>query len=145
MPIALPPTVNPAANADIIREIPLGHPTCALAKINAAIVADAEPDTTPQMSPTTSLQIELTRSALRRRRMKNGSLDLDIPEIKILCDKDGKELKRAQVMQNGECTFGEVDKGKYFIKFKNRAPIIENKPQDKAAPYIMELPYVRKK
>ncbi len=28
-------------------------------------------------------------SALRRRRMKNGSLDLDIPEIKILCDKDG--------------------------------------------------------
>ena len=69
LPIALPPTVNPAANADIIREIPLGHPTCALAKINAAIVADAEPDTTPQMSPTTSLQIELTRSALRKRRI----------------------------------------------------------------------------
>jgi len=26
---------------------------------------------------------------LREKRMKNGSLDLDIPEIKILCDKDG--------------------------------------------------------
>ncbi len=70
-----------------------------------------------------------------------GSGDFEL----ILCDKDGKELKRAQVMQNGECSFGEVDKGKYFIKFKNRAPIIEKKPQDKAAPYIMELPYVRKK
>ena len=33
------------------------------------MVAEAEPDTTPQMSPTTSLQMELTRSAFRRRLM----------------------------------------------------------------------------
>lgn len=28
-------------------------------------------------------------SALRKRRMKNGSLDLDMPEFKIFCDKEG--------------------------------------------------------
>ena len=33
------------------------------------MVAEAEPETTPQISPTTSLQMELTRSAFRSRRM----------------------------------------------------------------------------
>ena len=38
----------------------------------AAIVADADPETTPHISPTTSLQIELTRSALLKRRIASA-------------------------------------------------------------------------
>ena len=67
--MAFPPTVRPAAKADIIRETPLGQPTSALARISVAMVAEAEPETTPQISPNTSLQMELTRYALRSKRM----------------------------------------------------------------------------
>ena len=69
LPMALPPTVSPATNADISRPTPLGHPTSTWFSTSNAMVAEAEPDTTPQISPTTSLQMELTRSALRSRRM----------------------------------------------------------------------------
>ena len=69
LPMALPPTVRPATRADITRETALGQPDSTLARISAAMVAEALPDTTPQISPTTSLQMELTRSALRRRRI----------------------------------------------------------------------------
>ena len=69
LPTAFPPTVKPATSADIIRDIILGHEKSKLYKICAAIVAEAEPETTPQISPTTSLQMELTRSAFRSSRM----------------------------------------------------------------------------
>ena len=69
LPIAFPPTVTPATSADIISETILGHVKSKLCSTCAAMVADAEPDTTPQISPTTSLQMELTRSALRKRRI----------------------------------------------------------------------------
>ena len=69
LPMALPPTVRPAASEDMAREIPLGQSGWVFVKIRAVMVADALPDTTPQISPTTSQQIELTRSALRSRRM----------------------------------------------------------------------------
>lgn len=98
------------------------------------------------VNPDENTKVEIVLSA----PAKDFALNLDILKGMgnfelILCDSQGEELKRAQVMQNGEYTFGEVDKGKYFIKFKNHAPTVEKKPQDKAAPYIMELPYVRKK
>ena len=67
--MALPPTVSPATSADMTRETPRGQPTSTWVRISAAMVADALPETTPQISPTTSLQMELTRSALRRSRM----------------------------------------------------------------------------
>ncbi len=69
LPTALPPTVSPATRADMTRLTPLGQETSTLARISAAMVAEAEPEMTPQISPTTSLQMELTRSALRSRRM----------------------------------------------------------------------------
>ena len=63
--MAFPPTVRPATMADMTRGI-----TCLAENVKCcmtctAMVAEAEPDTTPQMSPTTSLQMELTRSAFR--------------------------------------------------------------------------------
>ena len=39
------------------------------AAIEAKLRAAAEPETTPQISPTTSLHMELTRSALRSKRI----------------------------------------------------------------------------
>ncbi len=61
LPTALPPTVRPAAKADISSEMICGQEQSKFARMEAAMVADALPDTTPQISPTTSLQIELTR------------------------------------------------------------------------------------
>ena len=65
LPMAFPPTVNAATKLDISSDTISGQPNSKFAKICAAMVADAEPDTTPQISPTTSLQMELTRSAFR--------------------------------------------------------------------------------
>ena len=66
LPIALPPTVNPATSADIKSVTSCGTEKAKFCSTCAAMVAEAEPETTPQISPTTSLQMELTRSALRR-------------------------------------------------------------------------------
>ena len=66
LPIALPPTVSAATVADMVRVMSLGQEKPGMVAItSAAIMADAEPDTTPQISPMTSLQMELTLSALR--------------------------------------------------------------------------------
>lgn len=69
LPMALPPTVKPATNADIKSVATWGNVNEKFCRICAAMVAEAEPETTPQISPITSLQMELTRSAFRKSRM----------------------------------------------------------------------------
>ena len=64
-PSALPPTVKPATKADIPKLTKFPLVRSKLVIICAAMVAAAAPETTPQMSPMTSLQIEATRSACR--------------------------------------------------------------------------------
>ena len=69
LPKALPPTVIPATRADIksctARDKTVGMPMTAW----VAMTAEAEPEMTPQISPTTSLQKEETRYAFRSSRM----------------------------------------------------------------------------
>lgn len=90
----------------------------------------------------TKVEVVLTASA------KEFALDLDIVKGQgdfevILCNEQGTELKRTRAGQNGEYNFGALDKGKYFLKFKNNLQMPEIK-EDKAAPFIKDLPYIRK-
>ena len=96
------------------------------------------------INPDENTKVEITLDA----PAQEFSLDLDIVkglgdfEV-ILCNESGAELKRTIAGQNGEYNFGAVDKGKYFLKFKNNMKTPEIK-EDKAAPYIKDLPYIRK-
>lgn len=96
------------------------------------------------VNPDENTKVEIILTAPARE----FSLDLDIVkglgdfEV-ILCNEQGTELKRTIAGQNGEYNFGTVDKGKYFLKFKNNLQIPEIK-EDKAAPFMQDLPYIRK-
>lgn len=96
------------------------------------------------VNPDENTKVEIILTAPARE----FSLDLDIVkglgdfEV-ILCNEQGTELKRTIAGQNGEYNFGAVDKGKYFLKFKNNLQTPEIK-EDKAAPFIQDLPYIRK-
>ena len=69
LPMAFPPTVRAATSADMTRDTTCGQEKVKCVRIWDAMVAEAEPETTPQISPTTSLQMELTRSALRSKEI----------------------------------------------------------------------------
>ena len=70
----------------------------------------------------------------------NGAPCFDL----ILCNEKGLELKRTKTDSLGQYNFGALSKGRYFLKFDN--VIKQTQPKkDKAAPYIMDLPYVKKK
>ena len=62
----------------------------------------------------------------------------------VLCNESGLELKRTKIDNFGEYNFGALEKGRYYLKFEN---IVKPKTQkqDKAAPYIVDIPYHRKK
>ena len=65
LPQAFPPTVSPAASADMESVMKSSFAPGRIAQSRAAIVAAAEPEMTPQISPITSLQNEDTRPAFR--------------------------------------------------------------------------------
>ena len=65
LPQAFPPTVSPAASADIESVIASSCMLGCIDHTRTAIVADAEPEITPQISPITSLQKDDTRPAFR--------------------------------------------------------------------------------
>ena len=96
------------------------------------------------VNPDENTKVEVVLAAPARE----FALDLDIVkglgdfEV-ILCNEQGIELKRTRAGQNGEYNFGALDKGKYFLKFKNNLQMPEIK-EDKAAPFIKDLPYIRK-
>lgn len=75
-----------------------------------------------------------------------GKLDVVKGEGKfniILCDESGKELKRTKVSESGDYNFGSVNTGKYFLKLENTFKKPPEEFIDKAAPNIMDIPYVR--
>ena len=96
------------------------------------------------VNPDENTKVEVVLTAPARE----FTLDLDIVkglgdfEV-ILCNEQGAELKRASTGQNGQYNFGAVDKGKYFLKFKNNLQMPKIK-EDKAAPFMQDLPYIRK-
>ena len=75
-----------------------------------------------------------------------GRLDFVVSKAEldlVLCDEADREIKRVKISDNGEYNFGELPQGRYFLRFDNC--IKKNEPkEDKAQPYIMNLPYVRK-
>lgn len=75
-----------------------------------------------------------------------GKLDFVVSKAElnlVLCDETDREIKRVKISDNGEYNFGELPEGKYFLRFDNCIKKTEPK-EDKAQPYIMDLPYVRK-
>lgn len=95
--------------------------------------------------PCDSTKVEFTLSAPAKEFKGNiqivkGALGFDL----VLCNESGLELKRTKIDNFGEYNFGALEKGRYFLKFEN---VIKPKVQkeDKAAPYIMDIPYQRKK
>ena len=65
LPHAFPPTVSPAASADMASVRTISRMPGCIASTRAAMVAAAEPEMTPQISPMTSLQNDDTRPAFR--------------------------------------------------------------------------------
>lgn len=63
----------------------------------------------------------------------------------ILCDEGGRELKRTKVGEKGEYNFGTTNAGRYYLKLQNNFKKPPEEFIDKAAPNIMDVPYVRDK
>ena len=100
-------------------------------------------------NPDVNTKIEFTLD----RNAQNFSLDTKIFGAQavnkdfeiILCYEHQTPLKRAKLNHDGTLSFGSLKEGRYFLKFNNIPQAHKEKPQDKAAPYIMNLPYIKEK
>lgn len=96
------------------------------------------------VNPDKNTKIEVV--VLKRAEKFGGNLDIVKGEAQfevILCDEKGKELKRTKVSENGDYNFGSLDSGKYFLKLENTLKKPPKEFVDKAAPNIMDIPYLR--